>query len=1253
MGAIENACCGLVAQRRFMSVLDELSKRWDEARRCSQHESAIDQQLAEARGALPVMMARLRARDAQAGKEWVDRLAGIEEYLQADIAHWRAKEAGQSSAADKRSASGALDGAQSCMNSIERCLRLLREEKEYAESYAFRVLFDPFLLINGQWGTGKTHLVCDITQERLRTGHATILVLAKNFEGEVAAEVCARIAPGPCSEVFDHLQEVAATLGGRALVIVDGVNEGRRRDWRRAISELRALVSQRPDIALIVTCRTPFETVAVSPTDLMGFHEFVHRGFEDQEFDAQAEFFRYYELPLSEVPLLDQEFARPLTLKLICQSLQRLSSKKFGKGFAGIASGQKGMTFVLESFVNRIGSGIEARFGLNAKGCWILLKGSDAIADPKLSGFASCMATMMRAYLRPSEVYRIIAAHYPQFSRAQGRDVLEAMRSEGLIEEDAVWYSSKSGLRSRVVYRLPYQRFSDHIVARHLLREYLDVTSARTIKQSLANGSPLARVFAPGHRHRQGYSEPGWAQALIAEFPERVGTRLPAKHRELFFVLPPERQHLGAYLEPFVAGIFWRSPSAFTEGTRKILNNYLTTNRGAWERVVDALAAVATKPNHPYHARVLYNFLAKYRMPERDLTWSEYLRRGYASPTIRRLLTWAEKLDHAGMSRESAEELVVLLSLVLTTVVRDDRDLATRALVVLGERFPDVLFGHAVVTLPFDDPYVSERMLAAAYGVTMSLVDSTKAPTFRPMLGQFAKTLYRNMFAPNARYATTHTLKRDYALGIIELANNANCVLLPKSAQRYLSAPFPSAASPFASDGMPDAGVSKIVGDAIGMDFGNYTIGSVIPNRANYDHKNPEYVKVRARIERRMVDLGYDRERFADAEREIGHSVSRLRDEHKVDRYGKKYSWIAFFEMWGEREATKKLPDWRIGERTPDCGVDPSFPRRPPKWTPSLPNLLGDSETSTASWVGGDFTPSWKPLLVVPEINDHEGEWILLDGYVRGVDELVDRELFAFLRGVFVLRQDVRRFRAKFNAIQYPGNDALPDGATENYLFAGEAGRRSNFARHLRMKSGRYRRQLAEAFQRGVATRGRSASTAKFEVREDIESPSNDDTDTIVFEWFGRTPRLRQIPGIRLEVPTIQFAWESYHSTYNAFSNFFLPSPSLIQRFGLSTRNREIDFYDGAGKPATLYRESRTGWRENQHRLLYIRADLLREYLKETRQELVWCNWGERDWGKSAGDTSNAMSGVERGERSKIFQAYRHIHRSVSVWRRP
>ena len=453
--AIENVACGAGARARFQSVLDAFFEAWDRAKHCSQRPDVLQRRADDARDFLSPMMGRLRAREPSAGEEWSDLLSSIEFDLLKDLDHWHAEEA-ELQPADKDSGySSTRDTIRSNLIDIGRCVSIVRDEKEFVQSPAFKVLFDPKLLVSGEWGTGKTHLLCDVTQDRIDRSQATILVLAKNFQGSVVEEICSRIETGrKAVEIFDRLEELACKTAERVVVILDGVNEGRRGEWREAVTTLQALVADRPNIGLVVSCRTPFESIAIEQEDLEKFHKVMHLGFDDQEFDAQAAFFEYYKLPLPEVPLLDREFSRPLTLKLICKSLENLTDKKLAQGFPGIASGQKGMTYVLESFVKRVGKPIDHQYGLGANGCWRLLKGGDQIA-----GFASCMAEKVRGYVLRSEADRIIVANYPALKPAQRSRLLDELRTSGLIEEDALWYSTKSGFNFRVVFRLPYQRF--------------------------------------------------------------------------------------------------------------------------------------------------------------------------------------------------------------------------------------------------------------------------------------------------------------------------------------------------------------------------------------------------------------------------------------------------------------------------------------------------------------------------------------------------------------------------------------------------------------------------------------------------------------------------------------------------------------------------------------------------------------------------------------------------------------------------
>ena len=1117
------------------------------------------------------------------------------------------------------------------------------------------LLVNRLCLLSGQWGTGKTHFLCDFAKHRLEEGRPILLLLAKSFQGTRGILNTLATATGIAAsikELLDDLEQIGAALEERVLVIIDGVNEGPRSPWRNALDELADLVTSKKHVALVVSCRSPFERYAFSATVLPQMEKIIHRGFDEQEFDAQAEFFHYYQVPLPEVPLLDNEFSRPLTLKLICEAFRGLGTKKLKVGFRGVASGQKGMTYVLESFVNRIARPIEKRHGLPPKTCWELLKGRRGITDPRAAGFAGHMAVTFREYVGRRAAHRIVRAHFPALSSRRRGRLLEDMRINGLLDEDYIWTSSGGTQKSISVFRLPYQRFSDHLIARHLLEKHLDKSSEDTLRASFASRKPLGRVFGK-KRHHYDYVRPGWAEALIVEFPEAV-KRVAQTNRELYFFLPKRARNLNYYYKPLVQGLFWRAPASFSHGTDRVVDVILDRgNERAWRETVDALVAISIKPAHPYSAKRLYGYLSRYSMSVRDRTWSEYIRKHYESPSVMRLLTWVARVGEISLPGGIAEQIIVLLSLVLTTVVRRDRDVVTRALLELGERHPRALFVHTIKALEFNDPYVPERMLAASYGVAMSKHATPAAIRFRNALCRLARELYKKMFAPNAPYATHHTLQRDYALGVIQFALSTEANVLGPTERAHLKTPFAHIPSRFpqASE-ITDEQVAEVE-RTIQMDFGNYTIGRLIRNRHNYDHENVEYKKVRRQIEWRIWELGFRKTDFESIDRQIAglsHNAQQ-RNAPRTDRYGKKYGWIAFFEMYGLREARGLLDERRLRERTSDCDIDPSFPKPPPTWAPPLPPMFDDISTSSTDWVRGGFTPNFQPLLRVPSINGKAGPWILLQGFVQRQDRALDREIFTFLRGLFVRRKDVAMLREKFLEIEYPGNMKIPDGPSDFYLFAGEAGTSPRFAPELRAADGRYRRNVGEAFS---ATEQFPRATARVPKKRlviksarPVDSPaqegqSSSPNELIEIELFLPNPgEWRHIPGVRVELPYRRFSWESYHSAMNAFSGLMIPAASIIETLKLRTWNREIDFRVAGGQFATLYREDEgENWDGDTHNILYIREDCLRHYLGKTRQTLVWCNWGERGWVEK-GD----LHSFPTAERSAIFQSHVHIHR--------
>jgi hypothetical protein len=932
--------------------------------------------------------------------------------------------------------------------------------REYTRAPDLSLIQNNLMFLKGGWGAGKTHLLCDVVKARMDQSLPTLFILAQSLprKTDPLAAACETtgIAPNALG-LLKLLNQLGQNAVGRALLIIDGINEGDRSAWRRYMASFIRRMREHPNIALILSCRTPFDHQILSARSRIAFVEVRHTGFEDIEFDAQREFFRYYGIPTPHIPLLAPEFSRPLFLKILCESIASLSQRTKHKRINDFAAGHKGMTKLLEDFVLHVGKGIEADYLLPRKSCWRLLKGQGD--GPAAVGISVLMAERGRDYVYRDECIRLIN----QLTGIEGHraeEFLARLITDGLLIEHATFEEDSW----KDVVRLPYQRFSDHLISRHLLSRYLRTESETVIRRSFYANRPLGRIFQTS-RGGWDYEMPGLVSAIMLEFPERVKRVLPGDDRELVFYLPGRSKRHGGLVDAFLEGLLWRSTDSFSAQTDRVVATLLNSrNRHTQEEMLETLVCLASRTSHPYSAERLYRYFARQPLIDRDIFWSEFLRSRSTPSAVYRVLDWIITTRNEPISAEAAGNLIWLCALFLTSTVRRLRDRATRCLVLLGERYPHMLLSAAAASFSFNDPYVPERMSAASYGVLM------RKWAFPPKAlpknaSEFASDLLARLKGSRTTPPIEHILMRDYAEGIVRIASK-----LSKNPELSLDGICVSQKSAIPSGYRIAEKAVEAASAAIHMDFGNYTVGRLIEGRANYDDSHDEYRRVRRQIRWRILNLGYDHERLKDIDRQIASSafhIGRSENGKKIDRYGKKYSWIAYYEVAGRRRLAGTLPD-RHDIRISDADIDPSFPDTVLEWRPPLLPLFAAPYGTASEWMAKGASPNYRELLERDEVDNILGPWVLLEGFINERSSSDPREAFTFLRGLIVRPGDQNRLGSILTDTEYPGNNGIPDSGADYYLFAGEIGWSSKYGQHLRGKSGRAKPQWREALARST-----------------------------------------------------------------------------------------------------------------------------------------------------------------------------------------
>ena len=613
-----------------------------------------------------------------------------------------------------------------------QCLRSGLQEVVEACNHADSLANTQLLLLNGGGGTGKTHLLCDFSTKRVQAQSPTILLMGQQFlsEDDPWVQVLQRLdLPSTSSEEFVGALEAAAQASCcRALVIVDALNEGNgRRIWPTHLSSFLARLQKSPWIGVILAVRSSYAESVIPEEERQRAVSATHYGFDDYEYNAVRTFFEHFGLEFPSAPILQPEFRNPLFLMTLCKGLRDSGERRIPKGFHGI-------TAAFDLYLNSINARLAKPESLD-------YDSRDNLVREALERIAERLMEGGTRWLLRSDARTVVDALLP--GRVYSASLYPALVGEGILTENIDRISG--GLSDEVVF-IAYDRFADHIIADRLIRTHLNVNNPEA---AFSNDGGLA--FLGEERN---YVPHGLIEALCIQIPERIG-------RELVSLAPHVLNHPGI-AHAFLQSITWRKCDAFFEDTHAVLNDFIQ-REDIWEELLDIVMSVSTVPGHPFNADSLDRRLRQDSMPDRDSWWSTYLHRAWETQgPVDRLIDWASSLSPDDDVEDEVTDLsATALAWMFTTPNRYLRDRATKALVALltgrlesagrlVNRFADV-----------DDPYVTERVYAAAYGVAMRSHDVVA-------VCNLALLVYEQVFASGS--PPPHILLRDYARNVVERA---------------------------------------------------------------------------------------------------------------------------------------------------------------------------------------------------------------------------------------------------------------------------------------------------------------------------------------------------------------------------------------------------------------------------------------------------------------------------------------------------
>jgi len=628
----------------------------------------------------------------------------------------------------------------------------LRFFEELSSSTKAKLSNSPFLLLTGVAGIGKTHLLCDLVESGLKKGLPAVLAFCELFatSDEPFIQIARQLGLKKINkEQFLRLLNNAGKQSGRrAILVIDALNETKQRNfWKRNLKRVVDEIKKYPHIALVVSVRTGFEGEVITKNLKRAFAHEEHRGFEFTEWEAVSKFFKEFQLPLPEIPLLMPEFQNPLFLLLFCKACQVRTVKNKSKKQKQVFKGHEGATYIFESFVDGVSKKIAKQFNIPnnpGKNIW----------DTIIEKIAERMVDMNDNRIAEDEVIALVKNKHPSIDH--NKLIREMERSLLIVKVPR--YSREKNDYDGFDFRFPFQKFSDHLIARYIFKKY-EHEFGKTDKNSQTAQNFFSKEGKLGKFLANSWNR-GIIEALSIQCPEHL------KGCELVEVAPYLK---GSHVvqEAFIESLIWRKPTAFSEnlkGTLDYINSEIVRTESGLHNLLNAFLTIAPVPNHPFNADFLHKHLSRFSMPKRDSWWSTFLHYQYGEKgAVDRLIEWGwSNQDKSHINDESIRLCSVALIWFLSTPNRFLRDKATKALVALLTKRLSVVLELLKQFKDVDDPYVAERLYAVVYGCAI------RSKSDKIGLKNLSQWVYDEIFKHGN--PPIHILLRDYARGIIEVA---------------------------------------------------------------------------------------------------------------------------------------------------------------------------------------------------------------------------------------------------------------------------------------------------------------------------------------------------------------------------------------------------------------------------------------------------------------------------------------------------
>ena len=1065
---------------------------------------------------------------------------------------------------------------------VDRLLEIIDFFGCSREEYA--LITEKILVVNGEAGMGKTQLLATATKEIMDNEGLSLLLLGHHYSAsnDISSQIMERLDfRGGLRNFLDILDILGEVENKNIYILIDAINETPNRAvWKNGLAKILSEIEKRVHIKIILSVRAGYENLVFEENMNKKLQDgrilsVIHVGFQDKSIEATREFLNFHGIPFSTSDFLNYEMTNPLYLTLFCKTYNGEELNLFQ---------------MFERIIAKVDEEIQQILEIPDSGA-ILMDLLLEIAQYQLQNITNSISKKDLLRLNFWSNYGI--SKKPFF--------ISNLVKSGLVIE----YLSKD----REVYSFGYNLLEDYLKSKVVMELYFD-------KEAIRKYSEKELLKIEKGEIQNGYNIDTFLFVCCFCF-QKFG-------EDCINIIEKVTDKHDCYdlANRYIKSFSWRPVDTLSrELFRSIANHYPTDI----DSVLRVLIENCSKEKSPLNAEFLHEILFTKKLSERDGFWLPFINRlTYEDERVYQLISLYDNGDRInGLSKEKTKLILTLFTWLLSSSNRKLRDETSKAMIeilkydfelseFLLRKFEDV-----------NDPYIIQRLYGVIFGAS-----TKKVNLFDREFQSLAEYVYLSVF--DKEFIYPDILLRDYARLIIErflfeFPTKKTIMDYSKIIPPYKSEPIPVVPTETYRDYEAGSNIdgfdridSSMRPEGVGMygDFGRYTFQAALTQFENIDVENLYHYAMQFIRD----ELGYTSNKYL-SEYDMGmrHPLDRSGGQ-TVERIGKKYQWITFYNILARVSDAYNLKKWDDEEDTSFKGpwepyvrdFDPTLNYHTLSPLHILPKFSIDYELEFLEqesnnneeideWINQKPSLFNKPL----HYKDDNGiEWVLLHQHkeLKYKPEESEENLFGYIEGeqriwrkieaYFIENSEFADFIQNIQEKKFLRYN-ISDGAPSYYQF---------FNREFAWSP-----SVTEANNIGCDYYV-DTGKQRIEQRKKIDFKCSDDEFEIV-ETEEDVAINIQKKVAKLLPARIHFLWEEeYDLSKKETISFDIPSAIIINKLNLT--QKENDGYYYCGEDLVAFDGELTDTING----LIIRKDYLDRFLKENELSIIWDFVGEKQY---------------------------------------